>query len=100
MLGSGPKAHEVLPDRFLLVLWSVRLKSFLPKIEQIREPVLSHSAIMRKSELTPEQVSSIPCPTCGAAVGEGCVLHSGAPRSEPHVERKFAAMEAIERKPG
>jgi hypothetical protein len=70
------------------------------KIEQIRDLVLSHSVKMKKSELTPEQVSSVPCPTCGAAAGEGCVLHSGAPRSEPHVERKFAAIEATERKSG
>jgi hypothetical protein len=52
---------------------------------------------MKKRELTPEQLSSVPCPTCGVAVGERCVLHSGAPRSEPHVDRKLAAAEAIER---
>jgi len=43
-------------------------------------------------------VISVPCPTCGVAAGERCVLHSGAPRSEPHVDRKFAAAEAIEKK--
>jgi hypothetical protein len=53
---------------------------------------------MKRKELTPEQLSSIPCPTCGVAAGARCVLHSGAPRSEPHVERKFAATEAIEKK--
>jgi hypothetical protein len=53
---------------------------------------------MKKSELTPKQISSIPCPTCGAAVRDRCVLNSGAPRSESHVDRKFAAIEAIERK--
>jgi hypothetical protein len=51
---------------------------------------------MKRKELTPEQVSSVPCPTCGVAVGEGCVLLSGALRSEPHIDRKFAATEAIE----
>jgi len=70
------------------------------KMKQIRERVLMHSVTMKKSELTPEQVSSVPCPTCGAAAGEGCVLHSGDPRSGPHVERKFAAIEAAERKSG
>lgn len=88
------------PDRFLLVLWSVRLKSSLLKIEQTHNPVLSHSVIVKKSDLKPEQVSSVPCPTCGVAAGEGCVLQSGALRSQPHVERKYSAVEAIEKKSG
>ena len=53
---------------------------------------------MKKSELTPEEIASVTCPVCGAAVGERCVLHSGALRSEAHVDRKFAAIEAIEKK--
>jgi hypothetical protein len=60
--------------------------------------VLLHSVSMKRKDLTSEQVASVPCPTCGVDVGEGCVLHSGAPRSEPHVDRKFAATEAIEAK--
>jgi hypothetical protein len=62
--------------------------------------MLSYSVRMKKKELTPEQLSSVPCPTCGVAVGECCVLHSGAPRSESHVDRKFAAIEAAEKKSG
>ncbi len=53
---------------------------------------------MKMSELTPEQLSSVPCPTCGVAAGERCLLHSGSPRTEPHVERKLSAAEAIETK--
>lgn len=49
-------------------------------------------------DLTPEQLSSVPCPTCGVAIGEPCLLHSGAPRSEPHLERKLCAVEAVARK--
>jgi hypothetical protein len=59
--------------------------------------VLVHSARMKKKELTPKQLSSVPCPTCGVAAGKRCVLLSGAPRSKPHADRKFAATEAIER---
>ena len=51
---------------------------------------------MKKKELTPEQLTSVPCPTCGVAAGEPCVMHSGALRSGPHVGRKFAAAEGIE----
>jgi len=51
---------------------------------------------MKKRELTPKQLTSVPCPTCGAAAGERCVLNSGAPRAEPHVDRKFAAAKVIE----
>jgi hypothetical protein len=67
-------------------------------MEQLSNGVKSHPALMKKSELTPKQVSSVPCPTCGVATRKGCVLHSGAPRSEPHVDRKLAAIEAIVRK--
>jgi hypothetical protein len=59
---------------------------------------LPHSVGMKKKELTPKQLSSVPCPTCGVAAGRRCVLHSGAPRSEPQIDRKFAATEAIEKK--
>jgi hypothetical protein len=51
---------------------------------------------MKKSELTLKQVSAIPCPTCGVAIGMPCVLHSGRKRLEPHVDRKLAAIEALE----
>jgi CRP/FNR family transcriptional regulator, cyclic AMP receptor protein len=51
---------------------------------------------MKKKELTTKQMSSVRCPTCGVAAGQRCVLHSGAPRSEPHVDRKLSAIEAIE----
>jgi len=60
--------------------------------------VLSHRIQMRKSDLTAKQLFSVPCPTCGVAPGEPCLLHSGAPRSEPHLDRKFSAAEAIEAK--
>jgi hypothetical protein len=57
-----------------------------------------HSVRMTKKELTPKQLSAVPCPTCGVPAGKRCELHSGALRSEPHVDRKFAAAEAIVRR--
>jgi hypothetical protein len=53
---------------------------------------------MKMKDLTPEQLSSVPCPTCGVAAGERCVLHSGSLRSEPHLDRKLSAAEAMEKK--
>jgi len=53
---------------------------------------------MKKSDLTAKQLLSVPCPTCGVAPGERCLLHSGAPRSEPHVDRKLSAAELIDTK--
>ncbi|MHB8410479.1 MAG: zinc finger domain-containing protein [Candidatus Acidiferrales bacterium] len=53
---------------------------------------------MKKKELTPKQLSAVPCPTCGVAAGESCVLHSGGARSEAHVERKLSAIEALQKK--
>jgi hypothetical protein len=60
--------------------------------------VLSYRIQMRKSDLTAKQLFSAPCPTCGVAPGELCLLHSGGPRSRPHVDRELSAAEAIETK--
>jgi hypothetical protein len=60
--------------------------------------VLSQAEPVRMRDLTPEQLSSVPCPTCGVAAGKRCLLHSGGPRSEPHVDRKLFAAENIEAK--
>ena len=60
--------------------------------------VLLQSARMKKKELTRQQVAAVPCPTCGSGVRRRCVLHSGGLRSGPHLERKFLAAEAIEKK--
>jgi hypothetical protein len=65
---------------------------------RLRDCVLVHSARVKKKELTPKQLSSVSCPTCGVATGKRCVLLSGAPRSNPHVDRRLAAAEAIGRK--
>jgi len=51
-------------------------------------------------DLTPKQLLSVPCPTCGVAAGARCLLHSGGRRTEPHVNRKLSAADAIERKRG
>ena len=53
---------------------------------------------MQKAELTQWQVRYVPCPTCGAALGKGCVLYSDGLRSAPHPVRKLSAIAAIERK--
>jgi hypothetical protein len=60
--------------------------------------VLSHRIQMRMSDLTAKQLFSVPCPTCGVGPRERCLLHSGVPRSESHVDRKLSAAEAIETK--
>jgi hypothetical protein len=67
-------------------------------IEQFWGCIHLYSVKMRKSELTPKQLKSVSCPTCGAAIGQRCELHSGGLRSESHVARKFAALEAFEKK--
>ena len=59
-----------------------------------------HYVVVKAKELTPEQILSVPCTTCGAAIGEVCELHSGAPRTEPHRDRKLSAADAVEAKPG
>jgi hypothetical protein len=58
-----------------------------------------HYAVVKTKELTLKQILSVPCNTCGAAIGEVCELHTGAPRTEPHRDRKLSATEAAETKP-
>jgi len=54
--------------------------------------------VVKSNQLTPKQISSVACPTCGAAIGEPCELHTGALRSEPHRDRKLSAADAVESK--
>lgn len=73
----------------------------MPKVfrkEQFRGSLQVHVAWVKKKELTSGQISSVSCPLCGVAPGERCVLNSGTPRSEPHLDRKLAAVEASVRK--
>jgi len=68
------------------------------QIGQFSDMLLSHAVLMRMKDLAPEMLLAVPCPTCGAASGKRCVLHSGSQRSEPHVDRKLSAAEAVEMK--
>jgi hypothetical protein len=51
---------------------------------------------VKTKELTAEQILSVPCTTCRAAIGEVCELHTGTPRTEPHRDRKLSAADAVE----
>jgi hypothetical protein len=50
------------------------------------------------NEITPEQFSLVPCPTCGVGAGKRCLQHTGELRKEAHIDRKLSAAEAIETK--
>jgi hypothetical protein len=79
------------PDR----LDSIVLK--MSNIEQFPSVERWHYAVVKTKELTPKQILSVQCSTCGAAVGEGCELHTGALRTESHRDRKLSASEAAEK---
>jgi hypothetical protein len=49
-----------------------------------------------KKELSTKQLLSDPCRSRGVASGQRNVLHSGDLDSDPHLERKLSAIEAIE----
>jgi hypothetical protein len=52
---------------------------------------------MKRSELTNKQKLSVPFPVCPAAIGEQCKMYFGlGRRNEPHAERKYQAVQAIE----
>lgn len=48
-----------------------------------------------KVKPTVKQMQAIPCPTCGAGRGEKCELASGQPRTEPHLDRRLLAEDAL-----
>jgi hypothetical protein len=72
------------------------LRFGLSKIEHFCGARTLHYVVVRTKELTPEQMLSVPCTTCGAAIGEACELNTGALRTAPHRDRKLSAAEAVE----
>ena len=74
---------------------------FLPtlcKIERFCGGALSQSSVMKRKELTPKQMPSVPSPTRGGIAGMRCTLYSGGLHFELHVSPKLSAIEALERK--
>ena len=59
---------------------------------------LSQYIPMRMNDMTPELFLSVLCPTCKVASGKRCLLLSGGLRTESHIDRKLAAIEAVETK--
>ena len=56
---------------------------------------------MKRSELTNQQKLLVPCPICRAPIGVRCQMYSGLEvRKEPHAERKYQAIQAIEQDRG
>jgi hypothetical protein len=68
------------------------------QIEQSLRPNLLHSMSMRMKDVGPKLFLSVRCPTCKVGSGKRCLLLSGGLRTESHIDRKLAAMEAVEQK--
>jgi len=102
MTNRTKKTREPL---FLCGYFGFRYRNYLAgrphsgvKIEQLRDWVSRMLSRMNKNEVETKQLSSVSCPTCGVSAGMRCVRHSGAVRTEPHVDRKLSALGAAERK--
>jgi hypothetical protein len=67
------------------------------QMEGFRGWMSTYSVRMKKKSLTPQELFSVACPACGVPAGKRCVLNTGAPRANPHIDRKFVAMEALEK---
>jgi len=48
--------------------------------------------------LSPNLLLAVPCPACGVAAGDRCLVHGGGFRNDPHMDRKLSAIEAVESK--
>jgi hypothetical protein len=71
----------------------------MSNIEHFPTVEMLHYVAVKTKELTPKQILSVTCPTCGASTQEPCELHTGDLRTEPHRDRKLSAAEAMETKP-
>jgi hypothetical protein len=66
-------------------------------MEQFAVGIVGYPILMKRSELTNQQKLLVPCPICAAASGVHCQMYSGFHRrNEPHSERKYYAVDAIE----
>ena len=66
-------------------------------MEQFAVGIVGYPILMKRSELTNQQKLIVPCPICAAASGVHCQMYSGFDRrNEPHSERKYYAVDAIE----
>jgi hypothetical protein len=74
------------PHRPRVLIWTVFDASLL------------HPVPMRMNDMTAKQLFAVPCPRCGVAMGSRCLEPSGTLRAEPHVDRRLAAIEAVENK--
>jgi len=83
-----------------LVIFCLVKCAKLCNIEHFSGGGVLHHIRVKSKEFTPEQTLSVPCTTCGAAIGEACELHTGDPRTEPHRDRKLSAAEAVEAQSG
>jgi hypothetical protein len=45
-------------------------------------------------KVTQKEALAVRCPTCGAKPGEKCELSTGLPRTDPHRDRRLAALES------
>jgi hypothetical protein len=72
--------------------------TILDKWLSLGQSVLSESIRIKIRDLTPRQVLYVACPTCDVAAGQRCIRYSGGLRVEPHLCRKWSAVEAMKMK--
>ena len=63
---------------------------FVVRIDQLVGKRCWHYAVIKNKK---EQSLTVRCPTCGALPGQKCELSTGLPRTEPHRDRRLAAMD-------
>lgn len=68
----------------------------MPKVSQMGQicaNLLSYPSRTKKMEMDAKRWLAFACPSCGVAAVQPCLSHSGALRSESHIDRKLSAME-------
>src|SRR2546427_481588 len=101
----GPRMERVAPCHFDAASPMNPCSQSINNSIEISVPfwaVLTHSLPqhipMRMNDMSPELFLSVRCPMCKVPSGKRCLLLSGGLRTESHIDRKLAAIEAVETK--
>jgi hypothetical protein len=81
---------QILPG-IIVVTYPLELCAGVPTPPQR----LGYRPSTMRKELTPQQISSVPCPTCGVQSQEKCQLNTGQPRNNPHRDRRLFAADQL-----
>jgi hypothetical protein len=96
--GGGRRVRSIVSffENCLLFLVAYAQSRICPDVDSLAVRVAVRLVGENMTDLTPQLLLAVPCPTCGVDAGKHCLLHTGELSPDPHIDRKLDATEAIE----